>query len=75
VLGSGGFGIVYKCVDLSSGQLWAVKEIKEDVRRGLAGAGRIDHLKRSLIQEVETMAKISHVSNSSRTTASVDFEC
>jgi serine/threonine protein kinase len=74
-LGSGGFGIVYKCVGLCPGELWAVKEIKKDVRGALEGTGRIDQLKRSLVQEVETMAKISHASNSSRTTASVDFEC
>jgi hypothetical protein len=67
-LGSGGFGVVYKVVDLSSGELWAVKEINSERKIGPLGQTReitISVLRDSLIREVETMAKISHVSSSS----------
>jgi hypothetical protein len=59
-LGAGGFGTVYKVVDLSSGELWAVKEIDSTKK---IGSSNLSELKVSLIQEVETMAKLSHVSN------------
>lgn len=75
-LGSGGFGVVWKVVDLSSGELWAVKEINTtmQVKRkeighakgyDFARKGVIESVKASLIQEVENMATISHVSSSS----------
>jgi hypothetical protein len=69
-LGTGGFGTVYKVVDLSSGELWAVKEIVSTNSTGLTG--QINRLRISLVHEVETMAKLSHVSTPFRQSALLD---
>ncbi len=62
-LGSGGFGVVYKTVDLATGELWAVKEFANPAEGKDGGKrpgtdGRL--LKASLVREVEHMATISH---------------
>ncbi|KAL2017282.1 hypothetical protein VTK56DRAFT_2351 [Thermocarpiscus australiensis] len=59
-LGSGGFGVVYKVVDLSNGELWAVKEIRNPEKSERRKPGDIDRLRVSLIREVNTMSQISH---------------
>lgn len=52
-LGSGAFGTVSKVVDLSSGELLAVKELKKGQKN--------DSWKASFKTEVETIARIKHV--------------
>jgi serine/threonine protein kinase len=64
-LGTGSFGDVYKVVDLSNGELWAVKEIAPTGRGGDTSSGAAEKLRATLVREVETMAKISHVSDTS----------
>jgi serine/threonine protein kinase len=54
VLGSGTFGEVSKVVDLTSGELWAVKEIKEDANH--------DSWKKSFLEEVHILLDLRHVS-------------
>ncbi|KAH6842686.1 kinase-like domain-containing protein [Chaetomium sp. MPI-CAGE-AT-0009] len=52
VLGKGTFGTVSKCVDLTSGDIWAVKEIK--------GGERYDRWKECFVREVETLKDLHH---------------
>lgn len=52
VLGEGGFGIVYKAVELSNGKIWAVKEIKASAKN--------DIWRYSLKKEVETVHNLRH---------------
>lgn len=54
VLGSGTFGEVSKVVELSSGELWAVKEIKGDKAH--------DYWKQCFLAEVELLLTLRHVS-------------
>ncbi|KAK3991465.1 kinase-like domain-containing protein, partial [Cladorrhinum sp. PSN332] len=51
-LGAGGFGEVWKSVDLSSGELWAVKEIKSELSD--------DKWKHLFLKEVETLKQLKH---------------
>jgi hypothetical protein len=53
-LGQGTYGVVYKAVDLSSGEIWAVKEFKPKARTAQWTA--------SFRREVEIMARLQHVS-------------
>ncbi|KAH6617149.1 kinase-like domain-containing protein [Chaetomium tenue] len=52
VLGSGTFGEVSKAVELSSGELWAVKEIKGDTKD--------DYWKQCFLAEVEILLTLRH---------------
>ncbi|KAJ2981003.1 hypothetical protein NUW58_g6795 [Xylaria curta] len=65
-LGEGGFGVVFKAVDLSSGELWAVKEIKPKAID--------DRWKSAFKKEVEMMAPLRHVSDSTLSSNIVHFE-
>lgn len=51
-MGEGGFGIVYKAVDLSNGKIWAVKEIKASAKN--------DSWRHSLKNEVERVRDLRH---------------
>ncbi|KAH8736307.1 kinase-like domain-containing protein [Ilyonectria robusta] len=51
-LGQGTYGVVYKAVDLSSGEIWAVKEFKPKARTAQWTA--------SFRREVEIMARLQH---------------
>lgn len=53
-LGSGTFGQVSKAVDLTSGEIWAVKEIKGDKSH--------DSWKESFLEEVKIIQDLRHVS-------------
>lgn len=53
-LGEGTCGVVHKAVDLSSGEMWAVKEFKPKARTAEWTA--------SFKREVETLSKLRHVS-------------
>jgi hypothetical protein len=57
VLGEGGFGVVSKAVDLRTGQLWAVKEIKLGTQSSPSRA--------TFTKEVDTMFRLRHVSETS----------
>lgn len=54
MLGEGTFGRVYKAVDLTSGELWAVKEIKDEAKD--------DSWKECFVRKVEILLGLSHVS-------------
>jgi hypothetical protein len=54
VLGEGTFGVVSKAVDLGTGDIWAVKEIKAEMRD--------DRWRAAFKREVEIIADLRHVS-------------
>lgn len=58
-LGEGGFGTVFKAVDLSTGSVWAVKECRKP-RQDVAG----EDWKLDFKREVEKLASLRHVSSS-----------
>lgn len=66
-MGEGSFGVVHKVVDLRTGDIWALKEIKiinnaphgSEVERQ-----RLHERAESLKKEVETIFLLKHVSNS-----------
>ncbi|ROW10028.1 hypothetical protein VPNG_06495 [Cytospora leucostoma] len=66
-MGEGSFGVVHKVVDLRTGEIWALKEIKL-INNGPHGSEferrRAHERAESLKKEVETIFPLKHVSNS-----------
>jgi hypothetical protein len=69
-IGSGAFGNVSKAVELGTGDIWAVKECRNPKKK-LVG----DSCKAAFQQEVESLAKLSHVCFLSNCCYPADFFC